>query len=339
MEGPGAITLVLAGDIGGTKSHLALYRVDGGGLAPLRDHTYATREFKRLEEVVVRFVANAGAVEAACFGVAGPVIAGRSDLVNVPWEMEESALSRSLGVPRIKLLNDLEATAYGALGLPETEVAVLQRGAPPSGERATIAVIAAGTGLGEAVLVAVGERYHAIASEGGHCDFAPRGAEQIALLEFLAGEFGHVSFERVLSGPGLVNIYRFLKERMPVKEPAWLTERFAGATDPAAVISQAALEDKEPRSLRALELFTAIYGSEAANLALKTLALGGVYVCGGIAPKILPVLKEGWFMRAFVDKGRLGAVLGGIEVRVSLNPSTGLLGAAHYAAQMVRGEV
>jgi glucokinase len=326
---------VLAGDIGGTKTHLGLYRVEGGAPALLRDRLYATREFKTLEEVARDFLSGAWAIDAACFGVPGPVIGGVSHATNVHWTMEERALASALGVPGARLINDLEATAYGMLHLQESETAVLQRGEPPA-SRAPIAVIAAGTGLGEAGLVPLDDgRWRSIASEGGHTDFAPRGREQIELLEYLGSEFDHVSFERVLSGPGLVNIYKYLKACTPGAEPQWLAVEFARATDAAEVISAAALTSRDPRCVEALRIFTDIYGAEAANLALKFMALGGVYIGGGIAPKILPMLSDGGFVRAFLAKGRLDKVMARIPVRVSLNQATALIGAARCAMEML----
>jgi glucokinase len=326
---------VLAGDIGGTKTLLGLYRVEGGAPELLREKLYATRDFKTLEEVAGDFLSGAWAIDAACFGVPGPIIGGVSHATNVPWTMEERALARALGVPGARLINDLEATAYGMLQLQESEIAVLQRGDPPA-SRAPIAVIAAGTGLGEAGLVPLEDgRWRSVATEGGHADFAPRGREQIELLEYLGDEFDHVSFERVLSGPGLVNIYKFLKARAPDAEPQWLTDEFARATDAAAVISEAALKGRDPRCVEALRIFTDIYGAEASNLALKFMALGGVYVGGGIAPKILATLGAGGFVRAFLAKGRLDKVLARIPVRVSLNPAAALIGAARCAMEML----
>jgi glucokinase len=326
---------VLAGDIGGTKTLLGLYRVEGGAPALLREKLYATRDFKTLEEVASDFLSGAWAIDAACFGVPGPIIGGVSHATNVPWTMEERALARALGVPGARLINDLEATAYGMLQLKESEMAVLQPGDPPA-SRAPIAVIAAGTGLGEAGLVPLEDgRWRSIATEGGHSDFAPRGPEQIELLEYLSGEFDHVSFERVLSGPGLVNIYKFLKSRGPDAEPQWLADEFAGANDAAAVISENALKGRDPRCVEALRIFVDIYGAEASNLTLKFMALGGVYVGGGIAPKILATLTAGGFVRAFLAKGRLDKVMARIPVRVSLNEATALIGAAHCAMEML----
>ncbi len=326
---------VLAGDIGGTKTLLGLYRVEGGAPALLREKLYATRDFKTLEEVASDFLSGAWAIDAACFGVPGPIIGGVSHATNVPWTMEERALARALGVPGARLINDLEATAYGMLQLQESEIAVLQHGDPPA-SRAPIAVIAAGTGLGEAGLVPLEDgRWRSVATEGGHADFAPRGREQIELLEYLSDQFDHVSFERVLSGPGLVNIYKFLEARTPGAEPQWLADEFARATDAAAVISEAALKGRDPRCVEALRIFTDIYGAEASNLALKFMALGGVYVGGGIAPKILATLGAGGFVRAFLAKGRLDKVLARIPVRVSLNPAAALIGAARCAMELL----
>lgn len=326
--------VILAGDIGGTKTHLGLFRADGTALTPLRDRTYATIEFPNLEAVVADFLGGASAVNAACFGVPGPVVDGVSHATNVSWDMRESALAAALGGAPTRLINDLEAAAYGVLHLGSHEITLLHKGeirATP----ATIAVIAAGTGLGESALIATRAGWHAIATEGGHSDFAPRGRDQVELLEFLTPEFGgHVSFERVLSGPGLHNIYRFLLARAAAPAPDWLIERMR-MEDPSAAISEAALAGSDPCCVRAMEMFVAIYGAEAANLALKFLALGGVYVCGGIAPKIMPFLQRGDFVRAFLDKGRLKPTLERIPVLVSLNPAAALLGSAHVAASML----
>jgi len=324
--------VVVAGDVGGTKTHLGLYQVAGRDLTALRDRTYPTREFPNLEATLADFLAGAGVVKAACFGVPGPVIDRVSRATNVPWDMREQSIAAALGATTL-LVNDLEATSYGLLHLDESQFAVLQ----PGEDRpmpATKAVIAAGTGLGEAALIATRDGWHAIASEGGHADFAPRGKEQVALLEFLSGEFDHVSFERVLSGPGLHNIYRFLAAAAPGQEPEWLVQRMR-SEDSSAVISDTALSGRDPRCLHALEMFVEIYGAEAANLALKFLALGGVYIGGGIAPKILPLLRRGGFLRAFLGKGRLKSTLERIPIRVVLEPSAALIGAAHIALSML----
>jgi glucokinase len=325
--------IVVAGDVGGTKTHLGLYQLADGKLTQLRDHTYVTHDFPNLEATLADFLAGAGKVNAACFGVPGPVIDSVSHATNVHWDMREQSIAASIGGAATRLVNDLEATGYGLLHLEDSQLAVLQQGETfrTSGN---IAVIAAGTGLGESALIATGGSWHALASEGGHSDFAPRGKEQIDLLEFLAREFDHVSFERVLSGPGLRNIYHFLTADSPAKIPAWLAEQMR-TEDPSAVISEAALGGKDPICVHALEMFVEIYGAEAANLALKFLAMGGVYLGGGIAPKILPILQRGGFMRAFLDKGRFKSTLERIPVRVSLNPAAALLGAAYIARTML----
>lgn len=326
--------VILAGDIGGTKTHLGLFRAGGRDLLPIRDHVYHTAEFQGLEQVCAAFLTADDRIGAACFGVPGPVIDGRSHATNVPWNMEQDSIRRAVGGVPTHLMNDLEATAHGIPYLKDSEVAVLHRGEDRRGP-ANIAVIAAGTGLGEAALIAAPGGYFAVASEGGHCDFAPRDEEQRALLDFLAREFEHVSFERVLSGPGLHNIYRYVVSRIPGDEPKWLAARMR-AEDPSAVISESALEGRDARCVHALEIFTAIYGAEAANLALKYLAIGGVYLCGGIAPKILPFLRRGGLVDAFLDKGRLRSTLERIGIRVSLNPSAALIGAAWACAAMLK---
>jgi glucokinase len=327
--------LILAGDVGGTKTQLGLFKHSAGNLELVREHRYATADFDSLEAVCADFLGASVSVNAACIGVPGPIIDGRGHATNVPWQLSNTLLSRALnGIP-VRLLNDLAAIAYGMVHLKPSEFAVLHRAENPP-QHGNIAVIAAGTGLGESSLVWEDNenKYYAVASEGGHSDFAPHGAEQIDLLRFLTDEFGHVSYERVLSGPGLWNIYSFLRRESHAEEPAWLKAEIA-AGDPSAAVSEAALAGRYPVCVHALTMFCDIYGSEAANLALKVLALGGVYLGGGIAPKILPMLTGGAFVKGFLAKGRLNEILKRIEVRVSLNPAAGLLGAAHYAAAML----
>jgi glucokinase len=324
-------SVVLAGDIGGTKTHLGLFKLDGQDIQLIRDQFYVTAQFKSLEEVAALFLGYDRHLNAACFGVPGPVIEGRSHATNVTWQMEVNALSRALGIERTHLMNDLEATAYGVTHLTASELLELQHGEARS-IPSNIAVIAAGTGLGEAGLVATAAGYHAVATEGGHCGFAPADDEdQRGLLAFLAHEFGHVSFERVLSGPGLYNIYRYLLTSMADEEPPWLTDLIRKG-DPPSVIGEIALAARDQRCVRALDLFVAIYGAEASNLALKYLSMGGIYLCGGIAPKIKSFLQRPAFLEGFLAKGRLRPTLERIPVKVSLNPSTALLGAAAYAA-------
>ena len=325
--------IILAGDIGGTKTHLGLYRARDSRLMPIFDHIYPTQDYPSLESVLNDFTRCSEQVTAACLGIPGPVAGGRAHPTNIAWEVREESLSKALNGASTRLVNDLAATAYGMLYLEPSDLVELQTGEQPQ-QPANIAVIAAGTGLGEAGLIAGNTGWSPVASEGGHCDFAPIGAEQVALLQFLEREFGHASYERTVSGPGVHNIYRFLLEHLPDPEPQWLTELMATG-DPSAAIGEAALTARDARCIHTIELFLDIYGAEAANLALKFLAFGGLYIGGGIAPRILPLLQRGGFMRSFLNKGRLNAVLERIAVRISLNQNAALLGAAHLAASIV----
>ncbi|MGO9607976.1 MAG: glucokinase [Candidatus Binataceae bacterium] len=327
--------LVLAGDIGGTKTLLGIFREEDRDLILVRELRYPTAQFPSLESICAEFLRSGPEVDiaAACFGVPGPVIGGTATPSNIRWQISDKAMSSALGGVQVALINDLGASAYGVIHLPDTDSVVINPGA--SLMHGNIALIAAGTGLGEAALLAgKGERYHLIGSEGGHASFAPVGDEQIELLRFLEHQFGHVSWERVLSGPGQVNIYRFLRSRSAEPEPEWLTAALAGE-DPARAITEAGLSSRDSVCAHAVEMFCAMYGAEAGNLALKMLALGGVFLCGGIAPKILPALKTGAFMRGFTGKGRLATMLKQIEVRVVTNPDVALMGAAHSALAML----
>jgi glucokinase len=323
--------VILAGDLGGTKVALGLFEPAGSDLRLVRDATFASRDYPRFDDILSDFLARDGQVglRAACFAVAGPVVGGCARTTNLPWTLEESALARVLDAPRVRLLNDLAATAHGVLALPPTDFTVLNPGAPT--RPGTIAVIAAGTGLGEAFLYWDGTRHHVVASEGGHVDFAPRSDVEIGMLRHLREQQGHVSYERVLSGPGLLAIYTYLRDTGYGTEPAWLAAELAEG-DPSAAITHSALSKGERLCVAAVDLFCSIYGAEAGNLALKCLAVE-VAVAGGIAPKMLAALTKGQFMRAFVDKGRFAEHLQGVTVRVVLNPNTALLGAAHYVAQ------
>jgi glucokinase len=326
---------ILAGDIGGTKTVLALFERSGEGMRELTSKRYASGEHASFDDLLDGFVAEAGrpALRAMCIGVAGAVIEGRSRLTNLPWRLEEPRLASVAGAPRCKLLNDLEAAAFGMLFFQREDYVALNPNAkgPVKGN---IGVIAAGTGLGEAILHWDGADYQPIATEGGHADFSPHGDLEIDLLRYMREKLrGHVSFERVLSGPGLYNIYRFLRDTGRGRESEALAKRVREG-DPSAAITAAALEEQDPLCVATLDLFVWNYGSEAANLALKCLAAGGVFIGGGIAPKILPFLQSGRFMSAFVDKGRFGDFLGTLEVRVALNPRAPLLGSARYALRM-----
>ena len=326
--------MILAGDIGGTKTVVALFERRDDRLELRRDATFPSRDHASLEEILARFLEEGpAAIDAACFGVAGPVVGGQARTTNLPWTLDEAELARAVGARRVKLLNDLEAAAYGMLELGSDERARLNAGAD-AGARGNVAVIAAGTGLGEAVLFWDGARHHAVASEGGHASFAARTDEEIALLRFLQAELGqHVSTERVLSGPGLYNIYRCLRETGSAPEPDWLAAQIEHG-DPGAAVGRAGLEERDPACAHALELFAAIYGAEAGNLALQCVAVGGVFIGGGVAPKILPALQSGRFMEAFTDKGRFSGMLKGLEVSVALDPRTPLRGAARIASQL-----
>jgi len=312
---------------------VALFEAEARGLRLLRDATLPSADFKSLEAVVRRFLGEGPAprIAAACFGVAGPVVDGRCVTTNLPWEADEASLAKAIPARRVRLLNDLEAAAYGVLTLPPRALAPIQRGEARKGN---MVLIAAGTGLGEAILLWDGARHRVSASEGGHADFGPRSELEIDLLRFLKREFDHVSYERVLSGPGLHNIYRFLRGRGHAPEPSWLRDRME-REDPSAVVSEVGLAGGHPLCTTALDLFVSIYGSEAGNLALKALALGGVFIGGGIAPKIRAKLTDGNFLRTFCDKGRYRDLLRSIPVHLVLDPRAPLLGAASVARDLL----
>jgi glucokinase len=325
--------MILAGDIGGTKTHLALYDWETERVEPLREQTFASADYKVLEDIIEEFVQQpeAPALEAACFGIAGPVVGNKSKITNLPWVVDGAELGSRFKIPCVRLLNDLEAAAYGILVLRPDETEVLNPGAPPP-TRGAMALISAGTGLGEAILFWDGSRYHPMPSEGGHCSFAPTSDLEIELLRYLRAQYTHVSYERLVSGMGLHNIYEFLRDTKK-NEPTWLAETLK-VGDPAALIAEAGLKKQAEIAVQALDLFATIYGAEAGNLALKALALNGLYVGGGIAPKLIAQLKDGTFMKAFVDKGRYKKMLANIPVRVIMNQKAALLGAASVAAQL-----
>ncbi|HEY3066509.1 MAG TPA: glucokinase [Methylomirabilota bacterium] len=328
--------MILAADVGGTKTALGLFDDRGDGVTAAHERVLPSHRFAAFEDLVAAFLAESPVpvVTSACFGVAGPVVEGRVVATNLPWQLDERRLAVAIPTERVKLVNDLEAMAHGLLAVPPSALLTLQGGQRHDGN---IALIAAGTGLGEAILTKVGGRYQVVASEGGHVDFAPRTDVEIALLRFLRLRHGHVSYERVLSGPGLVNIYTFLRETGGTPEPAWLTERLMHG-DPAAVISEVALEGGDATCAGALDLFVSIYGAEAGNLALKALAVGGVFLGGGIAPKIAARLTaDDTFMRSFREKGRLAPLLAAMAVKVVLEPRVALLGAVRLARALTGG--
>lgn len=327
--------MILAGDVGGTHTRLALFGADPH--APAELEVYASAEQSGLEAMMRDFLATRKAtVDAAGFAVAGPVTGGRAKTTNLPWPVDAAQLAGQLGLARVGLVNDLYANAYGIAELRPEDLVTLNAGDPSVGGNA--AVVSPGTGLGEAGLYWDGERYDAFASEGGHGDFAPRDELEIELLRFLLREGSdgtHVSYEHVCSGLGLVNVYRFLRARSGSAEPAWLTEALAdggGAGGSGGeAIGAAAVAGRDEVCSEALALMVSILGAEAGNLALKLLATGGVYLGGGIAPRILPQLREGGFLAAFTAKGRFTGLLERIPVHVIVNDHTALLGAARYA--------
>jgi glucokinase len=344
--------MILAGDIGGTKTHLALFE----RVTAVREETFHSADYQSLEDILTEFLSRplpgpeppVGieeaaeekpadqtqeeppplVIDAACFGIAGPVIENRARTTNLPWFIDGPKIAERFNIKKVRLLNDLEATAHGALLLTDDEFETLNPGNPPE-KRQALALIAAGTGLGEAILFWDGERYRPHASEGGHTDFAPNSDNEIELLRHLRGSYLHVSYERVISGPGLHAIYDYLRDTKK-NEPTWLAEKIK-VEDPAAAIAEAGLSGKVEIARQALDLFASIYGAEAGNLALKAMALNGVYVAGGIAPKLIDKLKDGTFMRAFTNKGRYKRLMSSIPVKVVMNPKTALLGAASFA--------
>ena len=329
--------MILAGDIGGTKSHVGLFAVEAGRPKLLLEETYQSDQYSGLEEVLREFLAaraddfRGKPIVAACFGVAGPVVQERSQTPNLPWTIRAEVLRETVGFQKVRLINDLEANGYGIWLLAEDELETLQEGSTQADGNG--ALISAGTGLGEALLYREGEIFKPVASEGGHADFAPRNELEIELLRYLLESYQHVSYERVLSGPGLFNIYRFLRDSGYGEEASWLRERLE-QEDPAIIISRAAIRGKSDLCVKALDLFVSIYGAEAGNLALKAKAAGGLYVGGGIAPKIISKLRDGTFTKTFREKGRLSGLMEAIPIRVILNPKTALYGAAHCAALM-----
>jgi glucokinase len=322
--------ILLAGDIGGTKTLLRLFEAGGGVLAERR---FDSAAFASLNRIVAEFLSDFPplSLAAACFGVAGPVEGGRANITNLPWQIDETSIAAEFHIPQVRLINDFQAVAYGIEALESQDLATLQAGAPQ--ERGVRVVIGAGTGLGEGFMVWQGGYYAAFPSEGSHADFAPTDALQIELLRHLAARYGHVSYERLLSGPGLVNIFEFLRDSLGQQATEELQSAMK-AGDPAAAISDCAMGGKDDLAVSALDLFVRIYGAEAGNLALKVLARGGVYIAGGIAPQIMGKLEEGGFLREFADKGRFAGLLGDIPVHVVLNPKVGLMGAARVAERI-----
>ena len=321
--------LILAGDVGGTSTRLAFFEADNGELAVVAEKHYLSSQHGTLADIIKLFVAEHRLSPArACFGVAGPVREGKVITPNLPWNIETGVLARVLDLPTVKLINDLSANAYGVAALKDEDLAVLNQGEPDS--TGAIAVISAGTGLGEAFAYWDGACHRPLPSEAGHADFAPRSKQETELLLYLQVEFGRVSYERVVSGPGLFNIYRFLRDVKQLPETHSVVNVML-SVDPAIAITTAAMTEICPLCSNAVDLFISIYGAEAGNAALRFFATGGVYIGGGIAPQIIDKLRVSDFMGAFKAKGRLSPILESIPVKVILNDRTALLGAGRCA--------
>ena len=325
-------TLALAGDIGGTKTNLGLFIRGKRSPLPKVIVSYSSRKAANLENIIKRFLERHHvSIANACFGIAGPVVNGRCKTTNLPWIVSEARIKKRFKWEHVRLINDLMATAHAIPLLHRNEVLALNRIKTRKGQN--IGLIAPGTGLGEALLVFQNGQYIPISSEGGHADFSPNSEAEIKLWRYLHKRFGHVSIERVLSGPGLLNIYSWMKGSGQYKEPVWLVRKIK-EMDPARVITEAAMNEKNPLCIAALNMFVSVLGAVSGNLALTGMTTGGVYLGGGIPPKVLPVLKKGIFMKAFTDKGRFRNYLEKIPVKVILNDKAALLGAAFRAFEL-----
>ncbi len=322
---------LLAGDIGGTNTRLAIFETDADlALRALAEQTFPSREFETLEQILEVFLrGRPGLITHACFGIAGPIIDQVCDATNLPWRISADSIKAAFDLNHCWLLNDLEANAWGIQALNEQDFHVLNPGVPERPGNASI--LSAGTGLGEAGLYWDGKIHRPFPSEGGHTDFSPSNRLEFELYDFLAAEHGHVSWERLVSGPGLENIHRFLRQHQNSPVPEWLQQKIfeAGA---APAISQVAMLKSDPVCIQALDIFVSLYAREAANHALKIMASHGVYLGGGIAPKILPRLQQPDFIQAFYNKGRMRHLVEAMPVKVILNDKAALLGAARYAA-------
>ncbi len=319
--------IVLAGDVGGTKTNLALYKMAKGETIELKEGNYKSQDYKSITEITNIFLKDQPQPEACCIGVAGPVFDQKVKLTNLSWEMDGNEIAKQMRLEKFHLINDLEATAYGLAMLSDDDTVTIHKGSEaPSGNAA---IIAPGTGLGEAGLYFDGKVFHPFATEGGHCDFASRDQEDFELFEYLQKKFGHVSYERVICGPGIINIYQFLQEEKKLEEPSRVTEKIKQG-DAAAEISQhteqSALCDKT------MQLFIRFLAFESANLALKMKATGGLFIGGGIAPQLIPLFNKYQFSDSFKDSGRMSHLLEKVTASIILNTKTALLGAAYYGA-------
>ena len=323
--------MYLVGDIGGTKTNILIYCLNGSKENKiLFEKTFPSKDYDSLRTIVKSVVdENNFKISAACFGIAGPVKNKRCEATNLPWIIDAKKIAEVLKIDleNVHLLNDLEAAAYGIECLTEKDLYVLNDGEEE--KHGTRCLISAGTGLGESIIVWNGNEYKPIPSEGGHADFAPRSKIEIELLSFLMNKYGRVSYERILCGPGLFNVYEFFKQTSYQDISSWLLDRIKNE-DPSAVISEIGMSKKDEACEKALDLFVSVYGAQSGNLALTSLATGGVYIGGGIAPKILEKIKDGAFMQSFMNKGRLSVMVANMPVKVILNPKHPILGCLNY---------
>jgi len=322
-------SIIMAADVGGTKTNLALFQIKDGALMLLTEKSYATKTHKSFLEMVHNFqTGNFPSVDGICLGIAGPVTQGKVHGTNFPWEIDREEIQRELQVHSVSLINDMEANAYGLAALNEKDFDVLKYGSNVSGN---IALISPGTGLGEVGLFWDGSHYHPFATEGGHCDFSPRNDLDVEIWKYIHQKYGHVSWERLISGPGILDIYLFLRRISGKKESQRLKEKFE-KEDPSVVITENALNGKDPVCKEALELFIRFLAIESAQLALKFKTTGGIYIGGGILPNIIKGMNREIFYSNFAQSGRMNSLLQMVPVKVILNEKTALLGAAYYAA-------
>ena len=325
--------MILAADIGGTKTVLGIYSQESGSHKPLLQAKFSSKDYASLEDIIREFLTDEDIrLTRASIGVAGPVVGDRAQVTNLPWVVESHSLSRALDGTPVQLLNDLSAIAHAIPFLEKDDIATINSAEATQG--GAKAVIAPGTGLGEGFLVWDGTRYRAFPSEGGHADFASNNPLQDELLAYLRRRYGHVSCERVCSGRGIPDLYAFFKDSGRLSEPEWLRKKLSEVEDQTPVIVNSAIEEGVEISLAATDLFISILGSEAGNMTLKVLATGGVYLAGGIPPRILPQLKGGAFMESFIHKGRFTDFLTNVPVYVILNPNVGLMGAACHGLDL-----
>ncbi len=327
--------MILAGDIGGTKTALGIYSPERGIGSPLAQASFVSANYAGLEAIVTEFLSTLDfKIEKAVFGVAGTVTEGKAIITNLPWVIDEGRLRKTLKLQLVKLLNDLEATAWSVPSLGMEDIYTLNKGEKIEG--GTIAVVAPGTGLGEAFLIWDGSRYLAHSSEGGHADVAPTSELEIELVRYMMNKYEHVSYEMVCSGIGIPNIYNFFKDSGKAEEPDWLAEELAKTKDPTPTIVNAAISKERICSIceATVDTFISFLGSETGNMALKVMARGGVYLGGGIPPRILPALKKGHFMENFLRKGRMSGPLFNMPVNVILDPKTAITGAAYYGLEV-----